>query len=93
MATTSEVKAGLDEIAQRIRSSRKGFDLAKAAIIKTRDGLAAIPTQYSDVLATIDLYVGTDPFESVTKDELAKLTAEFSALQADINAMITAAGI
>ena len=93
MATTSEVKAGLDDIAQRIRSSRKGFALAKDAIVKTRDGLNAIPTQYADVLNTIGLYGTADAFEALSKDELAKLTTEFVALRNSIDALIAAAGI
>ena len=93
MATTSEVKAGLDEIAQRIRSTRKNYGLAKDAIVKARDGLVAIPTQYDAVIAAINGYAGVDAFEALSKDELAKLTTEFIALRDDINALITAAGL
>lgn len=93
MATTSEVKEGLDEIAQRIRSSRKGFALAKNAIVQSRDKLIAIPTHYAEVIETINEYSNTDGFGSVAKDELASLTAEYEALRDSIDDIITAAGI
>ena len=93
MATTSEVKAGLDEIAASIRTNRRRFEQSKAAIVTVRDALVAIPTVYADVLDTVGLYGTADAFEALSKDELAKLTTEFIALRNDINALITAAGL
>ena len=93
MATTSEVKAGLDEIAASIRTNRRRFAQSKAAIVTTRDTLLAIPGEYQGLIDTVNGYVGTDPFEAVSKDELAKLTTEFVTLRDDISALITAAGL
>lgn len=83
MASTSEVKAGLDDIAAAIRENRTVMAgcKAKAATVSTSlDGLA---TDYADVVNTINGYASdtTDAFEMVAKAELAKLVAEFGALK------------
>ena len=87
MATTSEVKAGLDDISQMIRAIRASYTKAKAQIVVGYTQLNAIPTTFSDVLTTINAYVGTDPFEANAKDEKAKLTTEFQSLKATILAL------
>ncbi len=83
MATASEVKAGLDDIAAVIREKRTVMAgcKAKAGVVSTDlDGLA---TAYADVVNTIGGYSDqtTDAFEQVSKAELAKLTTEFLALK------------
>lgn len=88
MATTSEVKAGLDDISRSIRDSRQAYARAKASIEAARNQLSAIPTTFSDVIQTIDAYAGADPFEALAQDEKAKLAAEFSALQTEMDALI-----
>jgi len=89
MATTSEVKAGLDDISQMIRTARQAFAQSKARIQASRNDLANIPTTFSDVLATIDGYAGSDTFETLTQDEKAKLSTEFVALRNEMDALIT----
>jgi hypothetical protein len=83
MATASEVKAGLDDIATQIRGQRaalvKAIGLAQAASA----ALTLIANDYSGVIATVNGYGTTDPFESLSKAELAKLTTEFVALKGD----------
>lgn len=88
MATTSEVKAGLDDIATSIRTCRQNFLSAKARIESAYNELNVLPTTFSDVLATINAYEGADDFETLSQAELAKLTTEFTALKAEINALI-----
>jgi len=90
MATASEVKAGLDDIAQSIRDSRKAFDQAKARIQAAYNQLDAIPVTFADVIAEIDGYDGSDAFEVLAQAEKAKMQAEFSALKTEINNLIGA---
>jgi hypothetical protein len=88
MATTSEVKAGLDDIATSIRNCRQAYISSKSRVQTAYNELSAIPTTFSDVLTTIDAYTGADDFETLTKAEKAKLTTEFIALKNEINALI-----
>ena len=88
MATTSEVKAGLDDISRSIRDSRNAYAKAKAAIQSAHNQLAAIPTTFADVIAEIDGYDGSDAFEQVAQAEKAKLATEFVALQNEMDALI-----
>ena len=88
MATTSQVKAALDDISQSIKTERQAFASAKARILAASSNLAAIPTVVSDVIATIDGYAPTGAFETLAKDERAKLGTEFTALKSEIDALI-----
>lgn len=91
MATASEVKAGLDDIATSIRNSRQAYANAKARIQAAYNELNAIPTTFADLIATIDGYDGSDAFEVLAQAEKAKLAAEFTALKATLNALISTA--
>lgn len=88
MSTTSEVKGGLDEIAAIISSQRAIIDKAKANAGIVSANLAAITTDYADVISTIDGYVGSDVFETLAQDEKTKLVAEFAALKAEADAIV-----
>ena len=81
MATISEVKAGLDDIATTIRTERRALVNAKVRIATAQNNLAAIPTIFADVIAEIDGYTPTGEFEALTQDEKAKLQTEFVALR------------
>ena len=81
MATTSEVKIGLDAISTMIANSKRQLTQAKTSISNAKAQLANIPTQFADIIQTIDSYVGTDPFEALSKDEKALLATEFIALR------------
>ena len=83
MATTSEVKSGLDAIAELIAGNRAIIEKSKSNAAVASAALAVIPTDYADVIATIDGFVGTDAFEALAQDEKTKLAAEFTALKAD----------
>ena len=84
MATPSEIKAGLDEIAGLIREQRQVMLKAKSNALQASEALAAITTNYADVIAAIDALAAgpTDYFERLAKAEKAKLAAEFTALKA-----------
>lgn len=83
MATTSEVKTGLDLVAERIATQRAVVDKAKANAQSASDALAAIPTDFADLIATIDAYTGADEFETLAQAEKARLTTEFNALKTE----------
>ena len=89
MATTSEVKSGLDDISVFIKNARKAAQSAKAAFSTHHAILNAIPTTFADVLATIDAYGTTDAFEALSKAEKEKLQAEFVALRNSLNSAVS----
>lgn len=84
MATSSEVKAGMDNIAQSISSSRAVVKEAIELLGQAKESLNGIPANYADVLATITAYVPTGEAETLYKDELANMTVEFLALVAEV---------
>lgn len=81
MATPSQVKAGLDDIASIIRAERQALVNAKARVTTAVNNLTAIPVNYADVIATIDGYDGSDTFELIAQAEKALLAAEFASLK------------
>jgi hypothetical protein len=87
MATTSEVKQGLDDIAETIRRASKRYANAKTQIELAATELGQIPVTYADVVAEINTYTPTGAFETLAKDEKAKLTTDFQALKATIDAL------
>ena len=88
MATTTEVKKALDDISTIIVTERQAFANSKARIQTASANLNAITTQYAGVITEIDAYVPSGAFETLAKDEKTKLAAEFTALKADIDALI-----
>ena len=93
MADPSGVKRALDDIAATIDDSRKRRAQAKAHLLASRNQLVSIPTTFSDVISTIDAYTPTGAFETLAKDEKAKLQAEFAALRSALETELTALGI
>lgn len=90
MATTSQVKAGLDDIAGQITKVISETAAAKSALQAAHDKLNGLPSTYSDVISAIQAYADSDDFEKVSKAELIKLTAEFTALKSALNTAIAA---
>jgi hypothetical protein len=91
MATYSEVKQGLDEIAAQIRAVQTRYNTAKSNIEAGSAALGAIPTKYADVVTTINGYTPTGAFETLAQDEKAKLQTEFQSLKATLDALIATA--
>lgn len=82
MATPSQVKSGLDEVAGIIAAQRAVVEKAQANAGNASAELTALSSTYSGVIATINGYTDTgDPFEILAKAELAQLTGEFQALK------------
>ena len=91
MATISEVKQGLDEIAAKIRAVQKRYADAKSSIQAGSTALGSIQTDYADIITEINGYTPTGAFETLAKDEKGKLQTEFVALKAVIDAIIAVA--
>jgi hypothetical protein len=89
MATISQVKAGLDEIAQIVRTARTQLTQSKLQVAAIEAQLNNIPATYADVLATINGFAPTGAYQTLAKDELAKLTTEFQALKSATTATKT----
>ena len=90
MATTSEVKTGLDEISNEIRNANNLATEAKDQLQIAKDKLDGLASTYADVISTINGYGTTDAFEALAKAERAKLTTEFQALSSAFGTAIDA---
>ena len=89
MATSSDIKAGLDDVSFTIRDIRNQMKQIRANIGVAKTTLTNIPTTFADLKTTIDGFAAntTNQFEALAKAELAKLTTEYGALR---TAIITA---
>ena len=76
MATTSEVKTGLDQLSIKLVDARNRAKRDQASMKTTKNILADVPTQFADIFATIDAYAGGNNFEDTAKDAKAKLISE-----------------
>lgn len=89
MATYSEMKVGLDTVASIIVEQRNVLSKAKQSGANASTALAAIPTTFADVIASIDAIPAntTNPAEMALKAERTKLAAEFTALKNKADAL------
>lgn len=87
MATSSQVKAGLDDIARAIREAREVMEKVKSNAALAAATLAGLPTEYADVIATIQAMGATNDFDKLAKASLAKLSAEYTALKVHADAV------
>lgn len=88
MAEYSEVKAALDDIAGKIATARVQRARCISQLSEQAAILGDLPTQYADVIITINNYGDTDEAETFAKAEKAKLQTEFLALKALLDADI-----
>ena len=89
MATYSEMKSGLDDISGIIRNEKANMQKAKNAGVSSSAALAAITTDFAEVIATIDAIPAntTNAAEMLLKAEKAELAAEFTALKTKADAL------
>lgn len=90
MSTTSEVSVAMDQIAQRIYDQRQVALKIKQNASNASVSLAAIPTDFAAVIATVQAYGTADAFEAAAKAKLAKMTTEFNSLKTVIDAISNA---
>lgn len=81
MASYSEVKAGLDDVAGIIREQKAVMLKVKSNAALASTSLADLATTYADVVATINAYGTANAAEAAAKAELAKLVTEYTALK------------
>lgn len=81
MATISQVDAGLDAIAERINAQRAVMAKTKSNASGASEALAAITTDFADVIATVQGYGTANAYEAATKAKFDKMVAEFNALK------------
>ena len=93
MSSISEVKAALDAVAGMISSSIRQRTQIKVGLLAARNQLANLPTQHSAAITEINGYTPTGAFETLAKDELAKMTTEFLALKTALETELTALGV
>lgn len=89
MATTSEVKIALSDVAQLIKNAQVDIEKSETRLQNAYNILDAIPTTYSDEMSTIDGYTPTGAFETLAKDEKSKLTTEFQALKSTLSTLLS----
>ena len=87
MATYSQVKVAMADIAARLTKGRERMQGAKSVGADVSASLTAIQTDFADVITTINAYGTTNAGEALAKADLAKLTTEFTALKADADAL------
>lgn len=89
----STVKSDLDSISKIIAGSTQQRLSAKNTLLVARNQLAAIVTTYQGTISEIDGYAPTGAFETLAKDEKAKLASEFATLKSAIEDELTALGV
>ena len=85
MATMTEVDAGLDEISEKIAANRQLAAQVESILITIGENLGAIPSDYADVKTTVEAYIPTGAWESLSQDRLAKQITEFQAFDAAVS--------
>lgn len=92
MATTSEIKVGLDAIAQVIAAQRAVIEKAQQNAGAASAVLANLPTDYADLIATVQAFPSNgNAFQNVSKAELAALATEYTALKAAADQLVAVA--
>lgn len=93
MATSTQVETGLDEISDIISGGERELASISAKLLSLRQQLTNIPATYADVIATINGYTPTGPFEELAQDKRAKYAADFVSQRTTIEGLLTAMGV
>lgn len=93
MANFSEIKQGLDDIAEDIRAERKRLAEGISKVTLSNNNLAALAAKHSVLITEIDALATAEPSNSaatLAKAEKDNLVAEFIVLKAEAQAKVTA---
>jgi hypothetical protein len=93
MATYTQTKATLDEIAVKSETQRKSLVNARSAVASVEAALQTMQNQYSAFIAEVEtdaLANPTDPAWQAAKAEKDRLVADFLAVQTKAQAIIIA---
>jgi len=86
---TSLIVVKLDMVSSDIAGCRQKMTEARAAVTAVYNKLAAIPTAYGDMIASINDPAYTGALADVQKAQLAALVTEFTALATAVTAAQT----
>ena len=93
MATYTETKATLDEIAQRSESNRKRLEQAKGQVAAALSDLSGMAAAYGAFITQLNADAAANPTDDawkLAKSEKNQLVSDFQALDARAEAMNTA---
>ena len=90
MATYTESKNALDEIAATVAGGQAKFNNFGNVMTNAIASLNAIPTDNSDVISTLNTYAGADPAWLNLVAEKNNMVADFVSLRNDFTALQTA---
>ena len=90
MYTTSQVKAGLDDLASEIKALQIARIDDHRDVKAHADQIAGLPTKYADLLAAVDAYTPTGVVEEMAQAEKAKFVDEFLTLKGDMDTAVAA---
>jgi len=95
MATYTEVKQALDEIAGRTTQNSKRVAQAKAQLQQAQTDLAAMQTAYNTIVADLNQAAIDNPDNpawQAAKAEKDQMVSDFQTLKATVDALVTAVG-
>lgn len=95
MATYTETKATLDEIARRTTANKKRRVNYRNDATTTQSDLAAMQTAYTTILNELDTQAAANPDDAAWQTaaaEKAQMVSDFQALKALVDADVTALG-
>lgn len=93
MATFTQTKATLDEIAERSEQNRKRLEQAKGLLTAAQADLAAMTTTYGAFVTQLNADAAAAPSDvawETAKAEKDQLVPDFSDLQTRADGMVTA---
>ena len=93
MATYSQIKNGLDEIAAKIEQARSYINNGKTSLVRAQTDLGAMPTKWSSLIADINQAAIDNPTDDVyllSKSEKDKLVSNFQSLKTYADALVVA---
>lgn len=93
MATYTQTKTTLDEIAQRSEQNRKRLEQAKATIAAALSDLTAMQTAYSGFVSQLNTDAAANPNDDawqLARAEKDQLIADFQALRTEADNLNTA---
>lgn len=88
MATASEIKVGMDEIASIVAQQRAVLLKAQQNAGAASTVLADLPTTYADLIATVTGWSNGNAYQNAVKAELAALGTEYNALKSSADEIV-----
>jgi len=93
MATFSQIKSALDEIANKNARNRRFLENARGSLVTAQSNLVAMPADYASIVADINQAAIDNPSDEaylLAKSEKDKLAADFQNLRTYADNLIDA---